>query len=257
MSRSKLTAPVLGAAALLGGGLYVTSGRKGNPSGADAAQQIPDQSQQPRPDADEVAQAQKRREHNNGKRDLLGGGVGVGANANTGGTEIGSGIKKGNTDNPNRETSGTDAPLDKLPSGGLAGGYGGGNTNTRAIEKGASGVAETVSNAKSNAGGMLSGWFGGGGGGGGGDDRKLSPKTKDGSESQDGSSGNRSASQMLQGLAGTGGTSAGEAPGLDRKNTKIMSHHADAPTNRGGSPHDKHRRDVTATSNTSEKPGQE
>ncbi|KAF3354365.1 hypothetical protein VdG1_07597 [Verticillium dahliae VDG1] len=67
-----------------------------------------------------------------------------------------------------------------------------------------------------------------------------------------------SLSQKLQGTAGTGGSTAGgQQYDVDPKDTRIKSHHADTPSNRGGSPFDKHRKDVTAVSETSSKPGKE
>lgn len=75
-----------------------------------------------------------------------------------------------------------------------------------------------------------------------------------GSGGTSGPSDSRSLSEMLQGAAGTGGATSRNQGDLehDPKNTKIKSNHADTPTKRGGSPFDKHRKDVTAVSGTHE-----
>ncbi|KAK2060025.1 hypothetical protein LY76DRAFT_591754 [Colletotrichum caudatum] len=88
----------------------------------------------------------------------------------------------------------------------------------------------------STATGSVGGGKSGGGGGGGGDAVSSSNGSGIGSK--------------LQGLFGTGGGQGGEKKRQAPVDTKIASHHADTPTNKGGSPWDKHRRDVTAVSDT-------
>ncbi|OLN88329.1 hypothetical protein CCHL11_00206 [Colletotrichum chlorophyti] len=194
MSSRSYAAPALGASAFLGGMIYFA--RKPPATSGDAAQQIPNENK-PRPTSDEVVS--NRKQQADAKRDLGLGGAGVGMNQTTGGTELGSGLKSGNTQNPNRDSP--KGPTDKMPSdaGEIGGGQGRGKANTRAIET----------------------------------------------------------HGPLQGFFGTGGNKDGERPKQAPVDTKIPSNHADTYTKRGGSPFDKHTKDVTATSNTSERPGQE
>lgn len=204
MSRSKLTTPALGAVALIGGGLFYS--RRGKSSDATPPQ----------------SEVDRKKERANAKRDLGLGGAGVGGNAITGGTELASGLGSGNSkENPTRATQkpAGDVPRDQLPSGGVGGGYGGSNANSRSIELQKPGTPGTGT----------------------------------------GTGTGTSAGEKLQGIFGTTG-SRSEGPttekhGVDPKDTKVWSHHADTPTNRGGSPFDKHRRDVTAAAENPDRPG--
>lgn len=244
MSGSKFTTPAIAAAALIGGGIYMTRGGA-KTTGADAAQQLPDKPE-PRPDSDEV---QRRREHADAKRDMTGGGAGggagVGGNAIAMGPEVGAGIKSG-TDNPQREAPRPNTSRDNLPAGGVSGGHGGNNSNTASIEMGSTG---------GRGGGLFSGLFGSST-----SQESSGPGSGKGGGGVGGSGkGESGLGAMAQGLAGTGGSKAREQGNSDHdpKNTKIKSHDANSPTNRGGSPFDKHRKDVTAVSKTSEYPGKE
>ncbi|KAI8293641.1 hypothetical protein K4K59_005606 [Colletotrichum sp. SAR11_240] len=194
-------APIAAGAVLLGGGLYAFNRhvKPENPAG-DPAQQVFN-TNKPRPTADEVA---NKKQQADAKRDLGMGGAGVGMNQMTGGTDIGSGLKSGNTDNPNRDTP--KGPKDKFPSdaGAIGGGQGRGNANSRAIETHGPGSSAGASNTE---GGI---------------------------------------SQKLGSMFGTGGGSQGKERHQRPVDTKVASHMADTPTNRGGSPWDKHRKDVTA-----------
>ncbi|KAF9871498.1 hypothetical protein CkaCkLH20_11145 [Colletotrichum karsti] len=202
MSKRGLVTPILGATAVLGGGVYYF--RKPNTFG-DPAQHVHD-TDKPRPTADEVA---IKKEQANAKRDLGMGGAGVGMNHATGGTDIGSGLKSGNTQNPNRDTA--KGPTEKFPSdaGAVGGGHGRGNANSRAIETHGPSKPSGTSGSTGNTEGGIS--------------------------------------HRLQGFFGTGGHKEGDRPSTPMMDTKVASHHGDTPTNRGGSPWDKHRRDVTAT----------
>ncbi|KAF6830885.1 hypothetical protein CPLU01_07074 [Colletotrichum plurivorum] len=197
MSRQNLTAPLLGAAAVLGGGIYYM--RKPSSTSGDAAQQITNENKH-RPTSDEMVANKKQQA--DAKRDLGLGGAGVGNNYMTGGTELGSGKK---ADNPNRDVP--KGPKEKFPSdaGAIGGGPGRGNANSRAIE----------THGPSSGGGSSGGGI----------------------------------SSTLQGIFGTGGSKEGDRPSRP-VDTKIASHHADTPTNRGGSPWDKHRKDVTSVTPT-------
>jgi len=235
MSGSKYTTPALAAAAIIGGGIYMT--RSGNPGARTQTK--------PQSEGDDVA---RKREHADAKRDMVGGGAGVGNNKMTMGPEVGAGIKY--TDNPQRDSPKPNTSRDNLPSGGVSGGYGGNNSNAASIEMGPSG---------SGGSGLFSWLFG-------------TSKTHQ-SSSPSGSGGERNAGtsndkshkdrhapgETLQGLAGTGGSSTREQsnPEDDPKNTKIKSNVADSPSKRGGSPFDKHRKDVTAVEPTTEYPGKE
>lgn len=208
MSKQSFAAPAVAVAALLGGGVYMFSGR--------SASEAPDN-------------VTKKRQQADAKRDLTGGGAGVGGTAQVMGAELGAGMKSGNTDNPNRDAPKSNTSRENLPSGGVAGGHGGNNSNTASIEMGSSG---------SGGQGLMSSIFG-----------KTAPQTPS-SNSNSSSSG---LGETLQGLAGTGGSTSRDQGNSenDPKNTKIKSNKAETPTNRGGSSFDKHRRDVTAVSNTS------
>ncbi|KAK2729402.1 hypothetical protein CKAH01_10216 [Colletotrichum kahawae] len=191
MAARHFATPIAAGAVLLGGGLYAFNRhvKPSNPSG-DPAQQVFD-TKKPRPTADEVA---NKKQQADAKRDLGMGGAGVGTNHATGGTDLGSGLKSGNTENPNRDTP--KGPKEKFPSdaGAIGGGHGRGNANTRAIET----------------------------------------------------------HGPLGSIFGTGGGSQGKERHQRPVDTKVASHMADTPTNRGGSPWDKHRRDVTATASSNQ-----
>lgn len=110
-SLGRLAIPGLGATALVGGYFYYRE-PSANPS--------------------KGGQAERTRQ----KRDKEAlGGAGIGGNATSGGHETGqpgSGIQPGTGDvERNVDTS---APKDKLPAGGVGGGHGGGNSNTRAVD---------------------------------------------------------------------------------------------------------------------------
>ncbi|WYZ35093.1 hypothetical protein EsH8_I_001369 [Colletotrichum jinshuiense] len=220
MSRQSLAAPLMGAAAVLGGGVYYA--RQPSNTSGDPAQQVSN-ADHPRPSSDEVV-AQKR-QHANAKRDLGLGGAGVGNNHATGGTDIGSGLLSGNTEDPSRSTA--KGPTEKFPSdaGQVGGGHGRGNSNTRAIET----HGPSTSPGSSTLTGALKGENSSSGGGGGSSEGGISEK--------------------LHGLFTSGGK-ASDKPRQAPVDTKIASHHADTPTNKGGSPWDKHRRDVTAVTPT-------
>jgi hypothetical protein len=89
--------------------------------------------------------------HAAAKRDKEGlSGAGIGGTAVTGGHEtgqIGSGVATA-TSSPDRKVD-TDAPLEKLPSGGVGGGVGGGGANVRAIEMSANGSSQRPSDTES------------------------------------------------------------------------------------------------------------
>ncbi|GKT48160.1 uncharacterized protein ColSpa_08341 [Colletotrichum spaethianum] len=225
MSRQNLAVPLMGAAALLGGGVYYA--RKPSNTSGDASQQIAN-ADKPRPTSDEMA-TQDRKRAADAKRDNGLGGAGVGLNNNTGGAELSSGTRSGSSGN--RDTP--KGPSEKFPSdaGQIGGGYGGGNSNTRAIET----HGPSMSPGSSTATGALGGGKSNGGGG--------------GSDTASSSNGSGVGSK-LQGFFGTGGGQNGEKKRQAPVDTKIASHHADTPTNKGGSPWDKHRKDVTSVSDT-------
>ncbi|TDZ13683.1 hypothetical protein Cob_v013162 [Colletotrichum orbiculare MAFF 240422] len=257
MSRQGFPAAIVGGAALLGGGLYFA--RKPASTGDPAQQTHGDKS---RPTADEV---EAKKERANAKRDLGMGGAGVGGNHVTGGTELGSGLRSGNTENPNRERQ--QGPTDKMPSdaGAIGGGPGRANSNTRAIET--HGPSMSPSSANPGTGGENK--SGGGSGGSGGSTNNSSNNNN----SSNSSSNNNSDSYKKQGTSGdshgntSGSNTSGGGSGFSEKlhglfggqgerprqapvDTKVASHMSDTPTNRGGSPWDKHRKDVTAVSKT-------
>lgn len=190
-----------------------------------------------------LSREEQRREKSQSKRDAGITGAGVGQNAMTGLHEKGgpgSGVPTGNMD-PDRAIK-TDAPKDKLPSGGVGGGVGAGGANTR----------KTVDiNAKKPNSGEGAGMFGSGPGQS--SPNKTSTDEGDSSSGQDSSSGtgssksssttsnssgpgqeNRSWSQSLQGIFGQGGATAGSTDADHKKfhDTKIHSNHADTPTKR-------------------------
>ncbi|KAL2758881.1 hypothetical protein ACRALDRAFT_1069063 [Sodiomyces alcalophilus JCM 7366] len=212
MSRSNMTAPALGAAALLGGGIYLMRGRKAKTQDA----------------TNDPAGVARKKEQANAKRDLGLGGAGVGGNTQTGGTEIGSGLASGNTgenQGRRRQSPAGDVPRENLPSGGVGGGYGANNTNTRAIEhsKGTgTGGSGSIGEKAKGVGEMIQG--------------KL------------GTTGSRENEQDRGQEGGPGGTPMPEGVhGVDRQDTKVWSNYSESPTKRGGSPFDKHRKDVTAS----------
>ncbi|ROT35246.1 hypothetical protein SODALDRAFT_328564 [Sodiomyces alkalinus F11] len=213
MSRSTMTGPALGAAALLGGGVYMMRGSKSKNQDA----------------TNDPAGVARKKEQADAKRDLGLGGAGVGGNTNTGGTELGSGLASGNTGENQgrwRQASGRDVPRENLPSGGVGGGYGGNNANTRAVEhtKGSStgGGSGAGENKTQGVGEMLQGALG--------------------------SKGSRENEQDRGHEGGPGGRGRPEgAQGIDRQDTKVWSHYGESPTKRGGGPFDKHRKDVTAS----------
>ncbi|KAG7130357.1 hypothetical protein HYQ45_010792 [Verticillium longisporum] len=206
---SKYTVPAVVGATLLSSGVYMMRGR---PSATEAPAQNTATSA-PRPDADEV---ERKKQQAQSKRDNGISGAGVGMTSNTGGAELSTGSKAGNRTGPQHggQTISGDVNREDLPSGGVGGGHGGGNDNSRT----------SVEIGKGGTQGSKSFFLG----------------------------------MKLQGTAGTGGSTAGgQQYDVDPKDTRIKSHHADTPSNRGGSPFDKHRRDVTAVSETSSKPGKE
>ncbi|KAH0425262.1 hypothetical protein CcaCcLH18_11096 [Colletotrichum camelliae] len=211
MAARHFATPIAAGAVLLGGGLYAFNRhvKPSNPSG-DPAQQVFD-TKKPRPTADEVA---NKKQQADAKRDLGMGGAGVGTNHATGGTDLGSGLKSGNTENPNRDTP--KGPKEKFPSdaGAIGGGHGRGNANTRAIETHGPSMSPGSSAGVSNTEGGIS--------------------------------------QKLGSIFGTGGGSQGKERHQRPVDTKVASHMADTPTNRGGSPWDKHRRDVTAAASSNQ-----
>ncbi|KAH7350162.1 hypothetical protein B0T11DRAFT_138537 [Plectosphaerella cucumerina] len=223
MSKQSFAVPAVAVATLLGGGVYMF-----NKNGRPEASAVPSSSDE-----------SKKRQQANAKRDLAGGGVGVGGTAQVMGAEVGAGLNSGNTDNPNRDHPKPNTSRENLPSGGVAGGHGGNNSNTASIEMGSSG---------SGGKGLLSSIFGK-------SDATPSPQAPVNSKSGSSSpgSGASSVSEMLQGAAGTGGSTSRDQGNSedDPKNTKIKSNHGDTPTKKGGSPWDKHRKDVTAVSDTS------
>ncbi|KAK1994536.1 hypothetical protein LX36DRAFT_200212 [Colletotrichum falcatum] len=224
MSRQNLAVPLMGAAAMVGGGVYYM--RQPSNTSGDAAQQVAN-ADKPRPSSDDTA-ADGRRRAADAKRDNGLGGAGVGFNNNTGGAELSSGNQSGTGADRRGAPKG---PKDKFPddAGQVGGGYGAGNSNTRAIET----HGPSMTPGSSSATGALGGGKSGNGG----------------ADSAGGSNGSGIGSK-LQGFFGTGGGQGGEKKRQSPVDTKIASHHADTPTNRGGSPFDKHRRDVTAVSDT-------
>ncbi|WQF77505.1 hypothetical protein CDEST_02519 [Colletotrichum destructivum] len=225
MSRQNLAIPLMGAAALVGGGVYYA--RTPSSTSGDAAQQISNTAK-PRPTSDQTATEDRKRAAD-AKRDNGLGGAGVGMTNNTGGAELSTGNRSGasgNSDTPK-------GPRDKFPSdaGEIGGGHGRGNSNTRAIET----HGPSMTPGSSTATGAL-------GGG----------KDKGSGSAPDTSNQSSGVGSKLQGFFGTGGGEAqkGEKSRQAPLDTKIASHHADTPTNKGGSPWDKHRRDVTAVSST-------
>ncbi|KAM0330114.1 hypothetical protein ACHAQA_004286 [Verticillium albo-atrum] len=240
MSGSRYTVPAVAGVTLLGGGIYMMRGR---PSATDDPAQQTSRST-PRPDADEV---ERKKQQAQSKRDNAISGAGVGMTANTGGAELSGGSNAGNKLGPQHgaQQPGKGVRREDLPSGGVGGGHGAGNSNARSIEVGGSGSGSGSGDAGGRS--FFSGWFGSGGG-----------SSSGQNSSSEGAGMGTTLSQKLQGAAGTGGkTAGGQQYDVDPKDTRIKSHHADTPTNRGGSPFDKHRRDVTAVSDTSSNPGKE
>ncbi|KAK2006308.1 hypothetical protein LZ32DRAFT_102406 [Colletotrichum eremochloae] len=226
MSRQNFAVPLMGAAALVGGGVYYM--RQPSNTSGDAAQQIAN-SDKSRPTSDETA-TESRKRAADAKRDNGLGGAGVGFNNNTGGAELSTGNQSGTSADRQGAPKG---PKDKFPSdaGQVGGGHGSGNANTRAVETHGPSMTPGSSTATGAVGGGKSS-----GGGGGSDTTSSSNSSGIGSK--------------LQGFFGTGGSQDGEKKRQAPMDTKVMSHHADTPTNKGGSPFDKHRRDVTAVSDT-------
>ncbi|GJC92591.1 hypothetical protein ColKHC_01417 [Colletotrichum higginsianum] len=215
MSRQNLAIPLMGAAALVGGGVYYA--RTPSSTSGDAAQQISNTAK-PRPTSDQTATEDRKRAAD-AKRDNGLGGAGVGMNNNTGGAELSTGNRSGASGN-------SDTPKVPSDAGEIGGGHGRGNSNTRAIET----HGPSMTPGSSTATGALGG----------------------GKDKGSGSAPTLRTKAPLQGFFGTGGGEAqkGEKSRQAPLDTKIASHHADTPTNKGGSPWDKHRRDVTAVSST-------
>ncbi|KAM5343102.1 hypothetical protein ACJ41O_014068 [Fusarium nematophilum] len=231
--------PIIAGISALGAGIYYTT--RGKPK---------------------VSDEQARRDRAQAKLDEGLGGAGVGGNAVTGGHEL-------SHVDAERKKETSNAPLDKLPSGGVGGGVGGGGANVRAIEMTERQRPGTSSStATANASSVLGGIFGTGGptaGTGTDDETKHTraasshdgtptrrdathhehnqprvPKSGDkgGSQGGDQSSSNSSSglslSQSLQGAFGQGGGKVAE-PGEQSsgfRNPKIASNHADTPTKR-------------------------
>ncbi|KAK1585073.1 uncharacterized protein LY79DRAFT_519508 [Colletotrichum navitas] len=231
MSRQNLAVPLMGAAALVGGGVYYM--RQPSNTSGDPAQQIANTDKR-RPTSDETTSdkaTESRKRAADAKRDNGLGGAGVGFNNNTGGAELSSGNQSGTSADGRGAPKG---PKEKFPNdaGQVGGGYGSGNANTRAVET----HGPSMTPGSSTATGAVGGGKSSGGGGGGGDAASSSNSSGIGSK--------------LQGFFGTGGGQGGEKVRQAPVDTKIASNHADTPTKKGGSPWDKHRRDVTAVSDT-------
>lgn len=204
-----MTGPALGVAAVLGGGIYLMRGRSSSKQDA----------------TNDPAGVARKKEQANAKRDLGLGGAGVGGNKVTGGTEIASGMASGNTGENQgrwRQAPGGDVPRENLPSGGVGGGYGGNNADTLALGKSNGGSSGSSGQNKTQGlGEMLESAVGMG--------------SSEGNPQDRGFSG------------GPGGRPKPEgAQGVDIQDTKVWSHYGESPTKRGGSPFDKHRKDVTA-----------
>lgn len=133
-------------------------------------------------------------------------GAGIGGNATSGGHETGqpgSGIQPG-TGDVERDVQ-TSADKDKLPAGGVGGGYGGGNSNVRAVDVNAKKDTKNDVNSSMN--------FPSSGGG----SKKLPAKDdsgnsgSSGSSSSSGSSGSSNSSGSNDSNAGSTGASASES----------------------------------------------
>ncbi|KXH63117.1 hypothetical protein CSAL01_13127 [Colletotrichum salicis] len=218
MSRQHYAVPLMGAAALLGGGIYYVRQPSSNPG--DAGQQIATNADNSRPTSDAVTEQRKKAA--DAKRDNGLGGAGIGTNTGaTGGAELSTGNRGGSA--ADRDTP--KGPKDKFPSdaGEIGGGPGRGNSNTRAIE--AHGPSMTPGSKTLT--GALSG-------------KSSGPSTSGSSDS--GGSGEGIGSK-IQGFF-TSSSKGNEKVRQSPVDTKIVSHSPDTPTNRGGSPWDKERRDV-------------
>ncbi|KAL0781800.1 hypothetical protein CaCOL14_003135 [Colletotrichum acutatum] len=216
MSRQNYAVPLMGAAALLGGGIYYV--RQPSTSSGDPAQQIANNADNSRPSSDAVAEQRKKAA--DAKRDNGLGGAGIGTNTGaTGGAELSTGNRGGSS--ADRDTP--KGPKEKFPSdaGEIGGGPGRANSNTRAIET----HGPSMTPGSSTLTGALTG-------------KSNGPSTSGSS----GSSGEGIGSK-IQGFF-TSSSKSNEKPRQSPVDTKIVSHSPDTPTNRGGSPWDKERRDV-------------
>ncbi|OHE90378.1 hypothetical protein CORC01_14326 [Colletotrichum orchidophilum] len=221
MSRQNYAVPLVGAAALLGGGIYYV--RKPSTTSGDASQQIAN-ADKSRPSSDEVADQRKKAA--DAKRDNGLGGAGIGTNTGaTGGAELSTGNRGGSS--ADRDTP--KGPKEKFPSdaGEIGGGPGRANSNTRAIET----HGPSMSPGSNTLTGALSG--------------KSNGPSTGGSSSGSG----EGIGSKLQGFF-TSGSKDREKLRQSPVDTKIASHSPDTPTNRGGSPWDKERRDVTSVNRT-------
>lgn len=206
----------MGAAALLGGGIYYV--RKPSTTAGDPAQQIANNADNSRPSSDAVAEQRKKAA--DAKRDNGLGGAGIGTNTGaTGGAELSTGNRGGSS--ADRDTP--KGPKDKFPSdaGEIGGGPGRANSNTRAIET----HGPSMTPGSSTLTGALTG-------------KSNGPSTSGSSDSSGEGIGSK-----IQGFF-TGSSKGNEKPRQSPVDTKIVSHSPDTPTNRGGSPWDKERRDV-------------
>lgn len=240
MSAQRFFAPAAAGATALGGYLYYNS-------------------QKP-----QKSRVEQRQERSQAKRDAGLGGAGVGQNAVTGLFEKGgpgSGVPTANTD-PDRAVK-TDAPREKLPSGGVGGGVGAGGANVRAIDintkqpsygdgAGASGSGggsssdgqnssnKSTSNTSSSSSDRDTstssdgGTFGAGAGSSPDGQSSSRGSAKSGPAGGSPNSSSSTWSQGLQGIFGQGGASASDTPGSHRQysDTKVHSNHADTPTKR-------------------------
>ncbi|KAK1535995.1 hypothetical protein CPAR01_09537 [Colletotrichum paranaense] len=196
MSRQNYAVPLMGAAALLGGGIYYV--RKPSTTAGDPAQQIANNADNSRPSSDAVAEQRKKAA--DAKRDNGLGGAGIGTNTGaTGGAELSTGNRGGSS--ADRDTP--KGPKDKFPSdaGEIGGGPGRANSNTRAIETHGPSMTRSSGSSGEGIGSKIQGFF-------------------------------------------TSSSKNNEKPRQAPVDTKIVSHSPDTPTNRGGSPWDKERRDV-------------
>jgi len=190
-SFARLTIPTIAATSLVGGYFYYRE-PSANPS--------------------KGGQAERTRQ----KRDKEAlSGAGVGGNAMSGGHEAGqpgSGIQPG-TGDVERDTQ-TTAPKDKLPAGGVGGGYGGGNSNVRAVDM----------SAKKETKGDVDGAMSSAGSGG---SEKLSAKSDSGSSSAAGENTNgassSSSSSSADSPARSSGSTSNEAPGFESSDYKVRS----------------------------------
>lgn len=188
-SFARLTIPTIAATSLVGGYFYYRE-PSANPS--------------------KGGQAERTRQ----KRDKEAlSGAGVGGNAMSGGHETGqpgSGIQPG-TGDVERDTQ-TTAPKDKLPAGGVGGGYGGGNSNVRAVDM----------SAKQETKGDINGAMSSAGSGG---SDKLSAKSDSGFSSAAGenTNGASSSSASADSPSRSSGSTSKESPGFESSDYKVRS----------------------------------